>query len=392
MFFYAWITSQAFKFAELFGVHLTFNLYYVQMKKGLRIILWGALIALVVIMIAMPKVKHMWENKKTRGPKSAGQQAVIIKAALIKPSLLQEIVKTSGSLLADEEVDLTFEASGKIEKILFKEGAHVTKDQLLAELNNDDLIAQFEKLQLQNKLLTEKVNRQKILLEKEAISQESYDQIMTDLQSNEAEIKLLRVGIAKTKINAPFDGIIGLRYISEGAYVNPSTQITKLIKTQPLKVEFSIPERYSEIVKTGYNLIFTIENDAQLYKAKVYAIEPSIDSKTRSITLRALYDNANGRINPGRYVSIELIIREKDNAIQVPTEAIIPELGSEKVFIVKNARAQSVAIKTGLRTEKFVEITEGLNPGDSLVVSGIMQLRNDLPVIVAKAEGKQKKQ
>jgi membrane fusion protein (multidrug efflux system) len=361
------------------------------MKKGLKIILWGALIALVAIMIAMPKVKNMWENKKTKGSKSAGQQAVMIKAVLIKPSLLQEIVKTSGSLLADEEVDLTFEASGKIEKILFKEGAHVIKEQLLAELNNDDLIAQFEKLQLQNKLLTEKVNRQKILLEKEAISQESYDQIMTDLQSNEAEIKLLRVGIAKTKINAPFDGIIGLRYISEGAYVNPSTQITKLIKTQPLKVEFSIPERYSEIVKTGYNLIFTIENDAQIYKAKVYAIEPSIDSKTRSITLRALYDNANARINPGRYVSIELIIREKANAIQVPTEAIIPELGSEKVFIVKNARAQSVAVKTGLRTEKFVEITEGLNPGDSLVVGGIMQLRADMPVIVAKEEGKPKK-
>jgi membrane fusion protein, multidrug efflux system len=353
------------------------------MKKRSKTFLWSALILIVLTIIAFPKISEIRKKGNAKGPKAGGQQAVIVKAERITPATLKETVKTSGTLLADEEVDLTFEASGKIEKILFKEGTLVKKGQMLAELNNDDLIAQIAKLQLQNKLLNEKVNRQKILLEKEAISQESYDQMMTDLQSNEAEIKLLQVNIDKTKIYAPFDGIIGLRYISEGAYVNPSTRITKLIKTQPLKIEFAIPERYAEIVKAGYNLTFYVENNAQQYNAKVYAIEPTVDPKTRTLTLRALYDNAGNRLNPGRYVSIELIIREIHNAIQVPTEALVPELGGEKVFLVKNGNAQMVDVKTGLRTDQFIEVTEGVNPGDSVVVSGVMQLQQDVPVIIA---------
>ncbi|HEX2936915.1 MAG TPA: efflux RND transporter periplasmic adaptor subunit [Bacteroidales bacterium] len=353
------------------------------MKKRSKTFLWVALILIVGLIIALPKLRESKKEGKGAGSKSGRQQAVVVKVLEIKPSTLRETVKTSGTLLADEEVDLSFEASGKIEKILFKEGTQVRKGQILAELNNDDLIAQLGKLQLQNKLLSEKVNRQKILLEKEAISQESYDQMMTDLQSNEAEIKLLQVNISKRRLPAPFDGVIGLRFISEGAYVNPSTKVAKLIKTQPLKIEFSIPERYAEIVKTGYNLTFNIENSTERYAAKVYAIEPSIDAKTRALTLRAYYDNPGNKLNPGRYVSVELIIREKKDAIQVPTEAVVPELGGEKVFIVKNGKAQMVDIQAGLRTEQYLEITEGVNPGDSVVVSGVMQLRSDIPVIIA---------
>lgn len=353
------------------------------MKKRSKTFLWIALILIVGIIIALPKLKESKKEGKGSGPRGGRQQAVVVKVLEIKPTTLRETVKTSGTLLADEEVDLSFEASGKIEKIFFKEGTLVKKGQILAELNNEDLIAQLGKLQLQNKLLTEKVNRQKILLEKEAISQESYDQLMTDLQSNEAEIKLLQVNISKRKLQAPFDGIIGLRYISEGAYVNPSAQVAKLIKTQPLKIEFSIPERYAEIVKTGYNLTFHIENSTEQHTAKVYALEPTIDANTRTLTLRALYENAGNKLNPGRYVSIELIIREKKNAIQVPTEAVVPELGGEKIYIVKNGKAQMVDIKTGLRTDQYMEITEGVNPGDSIVISGVMQLRSDIPVIVA---------
>lgn len=355
----------------------------IKMKKRSKTFLWIALILIIGIIVALPKLKESKKEGKGAGPKSGRQQAVVVKVQEIQPSTLREIVKTSGTLLADEEVDLSFEASGKIEKIFFKEGTQVKKGQILAELNNEDLIAQLGKLQLQNKLLTEKVNRQKILLEKEAISQESYDQLMTDLQSNEAEIKLLQVNISKRKLPAPFDGVIGLRKVSEGAYVNPSTQVARLIKTQPLKIEFSIPERYAEVVKAGYNLTFNIENSTEQYTAKVYALEPTIDAKTRTLTLRAYYDNAGNKLNPGRYVSVELIIREKKDALQVPTEAVVPELGGEKVFIVKNGKAQMVNIKAGLRTDTYLEITEGVSPGDSLVVSGVMQLRSDIPVIVA---------
>ena len=202
------------------------------------------------------------------------------------------------------------------------------------------------------------------------------------MQSIESEIKLLRTRIVKTQIHAPFDGKIGLRYVSEGAYVNSNSQVAKLVKNKPLKIDFAIPEKYSGIVKPGTTLLFKVEEIEKMYTAKVYAVEPKIDPKTRTISVRAIYDNNNEELQPGRYVSIELIIREKENALQVPTEAIIPEMGGEKVFIVKNGLAQSVSITTGFRNANDIEIVKGMQPGDSLVISGIMQLRPGMPVVV----------
>jgi membrane fusion protein, multidrug efflux system len=262
----------------------------------------------------------------------------------------------------------------------------VNKGEILVKLNDEDLQAQLVKLNLQNTLLQERVNRQKVLLAREAISQESYDQLMTDLQSNEAEIKLIKVQIDKTEMKAPFEGNIGLRYISEGAYVDPSARIARLIRIQPLKIEFAVPERYAGVVKAGNELIFKIENSTEDFIASVYALEPAIDANTRSMTLRAIFPNKDARLQPGRFVSIQLIIREKKDALQIPTEAVIPELGGEKVFIVVNGKAAPVNITIGLRSQDVVEVTGGLKPGDSLVVSGIMQLRADMPVSVVKED------
>jgi membrane fusion protein (multidrug efflux system) len=354
------------------------------MKKGWKPYIWGIVLIFTALIIFFPKIKQIAGKDSKLERKGDRQQKVVVKVMVMKPELLRDVIKTTGTLLPDEEVDLTFEASGKIEQILFKEGSVVKRGQLLAKLNDDELKAQMGKLNIQNKLLTEKVNRQKILLEKEAISQESYDQLMTDLQSNEAEINLLKVKIDETEIHAPFDGIVGLRSVSEGRYVDPSIKVAKLIKTQPLKIEFSVPERYAGIVKEGYELLFTTENNEQSFVARVYAIEPKIDPNTRTLTLRATYPNSDGKLRPGRFVSIGLIVREKPNAIKIPSEALIPELGGEKVFLVKNNTAQSAKVRTGLRTESEIEILDGINPGDSLITSGIMQLRSDAPVLVVK--------
>ena len=235
---------------------------------------------------------------------------------------------------------------------------------------------------LQERLAQEKESRQKILLDKEAVSQESYDQVKTDLQGIEAEINILKAHITETEIHAPFNGIVGLRYVSEGAYVDPSVQIAKLVKNQPLKIDFSIPERYAGIIKPGAELTFNVEGSDKNFTARVYAVEPQIDPKTRTIAVRAMYTNENDELQAGRFVSIQLVIRQTKNALQVPTQSIIPELGGEKVFIVKNGMAQSVEIKTGLRNESMIEITEGLHPGDTVVTSGIMQLRNSTPVAI----------
>ena len=344
--------------------------------------IWGGVILLLMIIIFLPKVLQSRKSADEKQRKTALQQAARVKIMVIKSGMIQEYLKTTGTLLADEEVEMTFEGQGKIETIYFREGSHVNKGAVLSKLNDDDLQAQLVKMNLQNNLLQERLNRQKVLLAREAISQESYDQLLTDLQSNEAEIKIIRVQIDKTEIKAPFDGIIGLRYVSEGAYVSQNTRIARLVKNQPLKIEFAVPERYAGVIKVGNDLSFQLDNADEKYAARVYAMEPAVDPGTRTMTLRALYPNNDSRLQPGRFVSVLLIIREKKDAIQVPTEAIIPELGGEKVFTVVNGRAVSIPVTIGMRTPEAVEIIGGLHAGDSVVISGIMQLRADMPVSV----------
>jgi len=356
------------------------------MRRGQQYLIWGGILLLLLVIIILPKIKQKRVKAGEKLLKANYQQAAQVKVMVVKTGHLQELLKTTGTLLADEAVELSFEGQGKIESIFFKEGTHVGKGQILAKLNDDDLQAQLVKLTLQNKLLQERVDRQKVLLAREAISQESYDQLMTDLHSNEAEIKIIQVQIDKTEIRAPFDGIIGLRYISEGAYVSPATRMARLIKIQPLKIEFAVPERYTDLVKAGSELNFTIENSPENHVARVYALEPAVDPGTRTMTLRALFPNKDARLLPGRFVSVQLIIRERQDAIQIPTEALIPELGGEKVFTVVHGKAASTSVIIGLRTPDMVEVIEGLQPGDSVVVSGIMQLRSDMPVSVQQED------
>jgi membrane fusion protein (multidrug efflux system) len=351
------------------------------MNKRVRTVIWILVGIIVLSLLVIPKFKSLNNKNKSR-QEQLRQASTMVRIAVVNPGKLTEIIKASGTLLADEEVNLSFETSGKITAIYFSEGTHVTKGQLLAKLNDDELKAELGKLKIQEKLAREKAERQKILLEKEAVSQESYDQLKTDLQAIESEVDILLARISKTEIYAPFDGIIGLRSVSEGAFVTASTLIASLVKIQPLKIDFAIPERYAGMIRPGANLTFRLEDAMNAFHARVYAVEPGIDPRTRTIALRAVYENRKEELQPGRFVSIELVIREKDDALQVPTECIIPELGGEKVFLVRNGRAWSSQVKTGLRTEENIEIIEGISPGDTIVVSGIMQLRNDMQVVI----------
>jgi membrane fusion protein (multidrug efflux system) len=224
--------------------------------------------------------------------------------------------------------------------------------------------------------------REKSLLDRDAISQESYDQIQTDVQSIKADINLIQARISETELRAPFDGIIGLRYLSEGSYATSSTKIAKLIKNSPIKIEFSIPEKYASEIKIGYPITFSIDGSDKVFNASIYAIDPKIDIDLRTIVLRALYPNKDEELKSGRYASITLELSRIDNAIAIPTEALIPEMEGEKVFIYKHGKAQSVKVTTGLRTESKIQITDGLKFGDTLITSGILQLRQNLPIVL----------
>ncbi len=232
------------------------------------------------------------------------------------------------------------------------------------------------------KLAEEKEFRQRSLLEKDAISRESYDQIATELQALEADLLLIQARIAETELRAPFDGIIGLRLLSEGSYASPSTKIVRLVKTSPLKIEFSIPERYAGEVRPGFPIEFRIDGNNNVFKASVYAVDPKIDIITRTIVVRALYPNTKDELKPGRFASITMRLSQIDNTIAIPTEAVIPEMDGEKVFLYKSGKAFPVKVTTGLRTESLIQIQDGLHFGDTLLTSGILQLREDLPVVL----------
>lgn len=361
------------------------NYKIVSTKKTFRLTLTILIILVIAGMIFYPKIKPLFQSGERQGMSGGpgagrGQQILLASGYVIVPTQMSELVYSTGSLLPDEEVELSFETSGKVVAIHFQEGTRVKKGDLLAKINDKPLQAQLLKLQAQRKLLEEREFRQRQLLERDAISKESYDQISTELQSLQADILLLEARISETEMRAPFDGIVGLRMISEGAFANTQTKIVRLVKISPLKIEFSIPERYAGQITAGYPIIFLVDGVQDTFNASVYAIEPKVDVNTRTIVTRALYPNKNEELKPGRFAKVEALLSQIDNTISIPTEAIIPEMDGEKVYVFKGGKAEQVKVKTGLRTSDHIQIIEGLQFGDTLLTTAMLQLRHQLPV------------
>lgn len=341
---------------------------------GAGLIGWG-------IYSQLPKAnEELAAADKVMAGKQINKRVLNVNAKIIKPQLLTDQIQISGSLMPDEEVDLSFETSGKIVEINFEEGSFVKKGQLLAKVNDRPLQAQLQRLVSQLKLAEDRVFRQNALLERDAVSKEAYEQVKTDLATLNADIDLVKANILQTEMRAPFDGVIGLRQVSVGTYASPTTIVAKLTKISPLKVEFSVPERYASDVKAGAGLDFTLEGKLNAFHATVYARESSIDQQTRTLTIRALYPNTDGAVLPGRYATIKLNKDEIKDAIAVPSEAIVPEMGKDKIFLYRSGKAEPVEITTGIRTESEVQVLQGLAIGDTIITSGTLQLRLGLPV------------
>lgn len=313
-------------------------------------------------------------------PKENRQRTLKVNAQIVKPHLLTDEILVTGRLVPDEEVNLSFETSGKITDIYFTEGSHVKRGELLAKVNDRQLQAQLKRLKAQIPLAEDRVFRQNALLKRDAVSKEAYEQVKTELATLNADIENIKANIDMTELRAPFDGIIGLRQVSAGAYASPTTVVAKLTKVSPLKVEFAVPERYAREVKKGTNLDFRVEGRLDAYHAQVYATESSLDPETHSLTIRAIYPNRNGELLAGRYTDIKLKQKEIEDAIAIPSEAIVPEMGKNKVFVYRSGVADPVDVVIGIRTEAEVQIVQGLVAGDTILTSGTLQLRKGMPV------------
>ncbi len=313
--------------------------------------------------------------------KAAQSRATMVEMDVVETSLLEEKIKLTGLLQSNEFVDLKPEAAGVITAINFNEGDYVEKGQLLVRLNTDLLEADLIKVQSRLKLSEETEYRQRILLDKKAISQEEYDIAHSELQVLRAEIEQIKAQIRQKEIYAPFSGYIGLRNSSMGDYISTSGEsLATLYDNAVIKLEFGVPSRHLSLFGVGTKVYFTVDAYNEVFEAVIYAIDKRLDAETGTLTARAKSDNGQGKLVAGLFASIEMVVAVHPQAMMIPTDAVIPELEGHKVYVKEDGVAQERIVQLGMRTADKVQILAGLAPGDSLVTRGIQTLRNGMPL------------
>ncbi len=331
-----------------------------------------ASVIIIIFLLILPKIKNKNDNALQSNPRI---RQLFVKATVIKPKYLQNKIFSNGALMSNEEVELRTEIAGKIIQILFEEGKHVKRGDLLVKINDAELQATLKKNKSRETLARDKEFRYRQLLEKNLTSQQEYDIALSELNSVLADIEYTLAQIEKTEIRAPFDGIIGLRSVSVGSYISPQTKIATLQNINPIKVDFSVPQKYFGQIKPGKAIYIKVSSTGKTYTGKIYAVEPKIEQNTRAVQARAIVPNEKGELTPGAYVEIEIILEEFNNAILVPSETLVPDFEGDKVFVYRNGKAIPQRVTTGIRTEEQIQILEGLNIGDTLITSGIIQLK-----------------
>lgn len=343
-------------------------------------------VAVALAVLILPKLPFLQADAKNSTGGLMVDNVLAVKAFVVQPVRFQDRILTTGTVLANEEVELRSETSGKIVAIHFQEGSKVKKGQLLVKINDAELRAQLTKAEHQVSLAEVKEFRQRSLLQTEGISQQEYDIALNELNTRKAEVALIKAQIEKTEIRAPFDGVVGLRYVSEGSYVSTSSKIAALQNADPVKIDFSIPERYAHVIRKGDQIRFTIQGAEGVFGGEVYAIEPKIDPITRSVQLRAIAPNNNGTILPGSFSKVELVLQEVEDALMVPTESIIPHIAGQRVILYQNGTAHLRDVETGSRTEQSILVTKGLSSGDTILTTGLLQVRDGMPVRIREIQ------
>ena len=333
----------------------------------------------IVALLAVPK---LLEFRKTSAPIPSAQskKTLRVRAHRVVPTQLTERLATTGTVRANEEVEIVSEISGKISDIQFEEGTRVAAGQLLLKIDDSELVADRQRAIYRVELAKRAEARQKQLLDDGVISSETYDVALGELNVLRAELQLIEAQLLKTEIRAPFSGIIGLRWVSPGSYLSSQTRIASLTDLDPVKLDFTVPERYSALMKVGDEISFAVEGFDRAFPGTIYAVEPSVDETTRSLRVRARCPNNDGALIPGAFANVDLVLRSISGALTVPSIAVIPELGGKKVFVFEDGVAQPRTVESGIRSESAVQITSGLAEGDIVIISGLLQIQPGLAV------------
>ncbi|MCC5908188.1 MAG: efflux RND transporter periplasmic adaptor subunit [Balneolaceae bacterium] len=359
------------------------------MSKVTKRIVTITVILIIFGGLAYPKVKPLFSSPSSDGGTAESQNSsniLRVEAVEMEYETIEDRIFASGTVEANETVELSTETSGIITDIYFEEGREVQQGALLIKINDSELQAQKQRALFRLNLAEAREERQARLLERGGISQDDYDATLNEVNVLRAESRLIEAQIDKTEIKAPFSGRIGLKYVSPGAYIDSNSRIASLQEIDPVKIDFSVPERYLARVSVGDKITFNVQGVDSTFTGEVYAIEPRIDTDTRTLQVRAISDNPDHIIFPGAFANITLIMDQIDDALMVPAIAIIPELNSQRVFIERDGKIEQITVQTGIRTTNKVQVIGGLEPGDRVLTTGLLQARPGMDVEITELQ------
>lgn len=347
-------------------------------KKKAGIILFCVAI---VVGLVIYRIQTNNKSEEKNEPKKEKKSSTV-KAIIIQPKYFAENLTLTGTMEPNEQIDLQSEIAGLVQSIHFNEGSYVSRGQTLVKLNDVELQAQLSQARTKLTLAGENQRRAKLLLEKEAISQEEFETATAEYRTTQSQIQIIQAQLSKTVIRAPFSGKIGIRNIAKGSYITPSTIIAKLVNIDQIKISFTIPEKYAHMVKINRGIQFNITGVNQEFSARIFAIDPIVDMETRTLFVKAIANNQSQFLVPGTFANVNFPLESEENALMVPAEALIPIQDGKKVFLYKNGKAKESIVQIGGRNDKEVVIVSGVEKGDTILTSGMMTLKNDAPVKV----------
>ena len=323
--------------------------------------------------------KETKASGKTGPPPTPAVDAYIVKAVALSDNL-----ELPGSIIANEATSINPEISGRLVYLSNNEGKKVNSGTLIAKIYDGDLQAQLNKLKVQVQVAQQTANRYQELLKIDGISQQEYDLANLSINNLRADMAIVRSNIMRTEIRAPFSGTLGLKNISPGAYVTPQTIITTIRQNSQLKLDFSLPEKYSSKIATGQIVNFTAEGNQKIYHAKITAAESGIAEDNRSLQVRTLVNDNDGKLLPGTFVKVKTNFAPDTEAIMIPSQAIIPQARVKKVAVYRNGMASFENVITGIRDSANIQITNGLKVGDTIIITGLMGLKTGGKVVLNK--------
>lgn len=303
---------------------------------------------------------------------------VSVDVATVATVRLVDDINAVGSIRSNESVVVRPEVSGRIAKLNFIDGQQVKKGQLLVAFDSSVNQAEVQQAKAELGIARANFERTADLAKQKFISDRARDESQANVQVLEAKLALAEARLAKLEIRAPFSGVVGIRTVSVGDYVKDGTDLVNLEDISSVKVDFRVPEKYADLVARGQAIEVLVDAlPGKPYHAKVDAVDPQVDSSGRSALLRGRIENMEGRLKPGMFARVRLILAERDNAMVVPEEAIVPQGSKVTVWKIVDGKAIKTEVRTGLRRAAKVEILEGLAKGDIVVTAGQIRLSKD---------------